>query len=294
MTVLYAYDSIEQSHSRDGHPENRGRLSNTLKLLERDGILERVTPVEVSPISTDRLALVHPPDYIAGVEAVARQGGGNLDPDTYVGPRSYDAARASAGALTAVVEGILKGDATHGMSLMRPPGHHALSDQAMGFCIFANVAVAARVAQVEHGLERVLIVDWDVHHGNGTEAIFWRDSGVAFFSSHQHPFYPGTGAAIDVGEGKGSGTTLNLPLPPGIGDQGYRRGYEELLVPFAESFRPELIIVSAGFDAHWRDPLASESLTLTGFAHLHRLVGHLRAAIVGRADDLPAADASAG
>lgn len=279
MTTVFAYDAIEQEHHRDGHPENRERLAGTLRLLHADGILDRLTAVEVTPVTSERLARVHPASYLAHVDERARAGDGNLDPDTYIGMSSHDAALASAGAAVAVTEAILAGGARRGMSLMRPPGHHALRDRAMGFCIFANVAVAAEVARAEHGLERVLIIDWDVHHGNGTEAIFYDDPGVAFFSTHQFPFYPGTGDLDSIGTGDGEGFTLNVPLPQGIGDAGYRRIFDELLAPFARRFAPELIIVSAGYDAHWRDPLANECLGIGGFRDLQRCV-------TGLADEL--------
>ena len=272
MTTCYAYHTIERQHTLTGHPEHRGRLAGVMELLAGDGILERLLETAVTPVGPERLGRVHPQRYSEQVARLAQAGGGHLDPDTYVVRGTYAAALASAGALVNVVEAVMTGQAANGMSLMRPPGHHALPGRGMGFCIFANVAIAARTAQVEFGAERVLIVDWDVHHGNGTEAVFYEDPAVAFFSTHQSPFYPGTGAAADVGRGAGAGATLNVPLPAGIGDQGYERAFAELLLPFAQRFRPDLILVSAGYDAHLRDPLASELLSLTGYAALTRQV----------------------
>lgn len=272
VTTAYAYDPIEQQHTLAGHPENRGRLAATMRLLREDGILTRLRAIPVTPVSLERLQLVHPRTYIEHVARMARSGGGHLDPDTYVVAGSYDAALAAVGAAVNLVAAVLTGEVRNGMSLMRPPGHHALPTRAMGFCLFANVAVAARVAQREFGVERVLIVDWDVHHGNGTEAIFDEDPTVAFFSTHQYPFYPGTGAAHSIGRGPGRGTTLNVPLPAGVGDEGYEQVFESLLAPFARRFRPDLILVSAGYDAHWRDPLAMEQLSLAGYASLTRRV----------------------
>ena len=194
MTTCYAYDPIEQEHTLTGHPENRGRLTTTMRLLQQDGILDRLQPVAVTTISPERLHAVHPPSYVLQVADAAAQGLSYLDPDTYVVGGSYEAALASAGALVNATKAVTSGRARNGMSLMRPPGHHALADRGMGFCLFANVAIAARAAQ-QLGMERVLIVDWDVHHGNGTESIFYDDPSVAFFSTHQYPFYPGTGTA---------------------------------------------------------------------------------------------------
>jgi acetoin utilization deacetylase AcuC-like enzyme len=208
---------------------------------------------------------------------MAEHGGGHIDPDTYVVSGSYQAALAAAGALVGVVEQVMGGAAPNGMSLMRPPGHHALAARGMGFCLFANVAIAARAAQSDFGAERVLIVDWDVHHGNGTEAIFYDDPTVAFFSTHQYPFYPGTGAISDIGRGPGRGWTMNVPFPAGVGDSGYEKAFEQLLFPFARRFQPDLILVSAGYDAHWRDPLAMENLSLAGYARLTTLVKALAA-----------------
>jgi acetoin utilization deacetylase AcuC-like enzyme len=268
MSTCYAYDPIEQQHTLPGHPENRERLRSTLALLRQRGLLDRMDALPVEPIPLEYLHWVHPPRYVARVQALDEAGGGHLDPDTYVVPGSYQAALASAGALAGVVGAVAEGRARNGFSLMRPPGHHALADQGMGFCLFANAAIAARVAQRVHGLARVLIIDWDVHHGNGTEAIFYDDPTVAFFSTHQYPLYPGTGAAEDIGRGPGRGATMNVPLPPGVGDAGYLRVFDELLTPFARRFRPDIILLSAGYDAHWQDPLASENLSLLGFAQL--------------------------
>ncbi len=272
MTTCYAYHPIEQQHTLTGHPENRGRLTTTLQLLRADGLLAHLQATSVTPIAPARLQRIHPPSYTERVAQMAQQGGGHLDPDTYIVRGSYDAALASAGALINVVAAVMQGEAANGMSLMRPPGHHALANRGMGFCLFANVALAARAAQADFGAQRVLIVDWDVHHGNGTEAMFYEDPSVAFFSTHQYPFYPGTGAAHDIGRGPGQGFTLNVPFPAGVGDEGYAQAFDQLLAPFARRFRPDLILVSAGYDAHWRDPLAMEQLSLSGYAQLTRKV----------------------
>ncbi|NUQ36808.1 MAG: histone deacetylase [Caldilineales bacterium] len=272
MRTWYAYDPIEQQHSLSGHPEHRGRLAAAMQLLHTDGILARLHPAAVTPISLERLLRVHPRAYVDQVAQIDRAGGGHLDPDTYIVPGSYAAALAAAGALTDLTAAVMQGRCRNAFSLMRPPGHHALAARGMGFCLFANVAIAARTACAEYGAARVLILDWDVHHGNGTEAIFYEDPTVAFISLHQYPFYPGTGAAGDTGSGPGQGYTLNVPLPAGVGDAGYLRAFDEVILPFAHRYQPDLLLVSAGFDAHWRDPLASQLLSLAGYAALTRRV----------------------
>jgi acetoin utilization deacetylase AcuC-like enzyme len=275
MPVLYAYDPIEKRHTRDGHPENHKRLERTMRLLKQEGLLDALEAVPVKPVSRQRLELAHDQAYLGSVDRVAETGGGQLDPDTYANEISHLAARASAGALVGLVEEVMHGRTRRAMSLMRPPGHHALPGTAMGFCIYSNVALAALVARQELGAERVLVVDWDVHHGNGTEAIFNEDPDVAVFSTHQHPFYPGTGAMKDIGSGAGKGFTVNVPFPPGVGDLGYAAAFEEILEPFARRFKPDLLLVSAGYDAHWRDPLAGECLSVAGYAELTRRVVEL-------------------
>ncbi|MFN0060287.1 MAG: histone deacetylase [Planctomycetota bacterium] len=278
--VAYAYAPSEQAHSRVGHPECRERLGNTIALLTANGILERLIAHRVLPAG-ERLELVHPRSYVKHVRSFDTAGPGMLDSDTYCCPGSFRAADEAAGALLGLVAEICKGTIHRGMALMRPPGHHALADAAMGFCIFANAAIAARYAREACGADRVLIVDWDVHHGNGTQAIFYEDPSIAYFSTHQFPYYPGTGAADEIGAGAGKGATFNAPLPAGVGDRGFLQIYERLFVPYAERFKPDLILVSAGFDAHWRDPLAQERMTLNGFAELTRLMIALADRICG-------------
>jgi len=209
------------------------------------------------------------------VERVALAGGGWLDPDTVVSPGSYKAALYAAGANLVAVEAILAGQATAAFCLVRPPGHHACPERAMGFCLFNNIAVAARYAQDKHGLERILIADFDAHHGNGTQEAFYEDDRVLYFSTHQYPLYPGTGDWDETGAGPGRGFTVNVPLPPGTGDDGCLRAYEEILLPIARRYRPQLILVSAGYDAHWADPLTSMNLSITGYGRLAALLKSL-------------------
>jgi acetoin utilization deacetylase AcuC-like enzyme len=272
--TAYCYDIREREHDWPGHPENRRRLAGTMHRLELEGLLDELDLVAATPISDERLLRAHTAQHIARIEAFAQRGGGHVDPDTYVTPASATAARVAAGGLTNLMLAVLDGAYDNGMALVRPPGHHASAGVAEGFCLYNNVAIAARTAQAERALERILIVDFDVHHGNGTEAMFYDDPGVLFFSTHQYPYYPGTGAILDTGRGAGQGLTINVPLPAGVGNAGYTAVYEQILWPAARRYRPQLILVSAGFDAHWDDPLAGELLSLEGYAHLVReLIG---------------------
>jgi acetoin utilization deacetylase AcuC-like enzyme len=190
--------------------------------------------------------------------------------DTYVSPRSFEAALMAAGGVVAAVEGVLGDEIARAFALVRPPGHHATPGRAMGFCLFNNVAIAARAALSQDGIDRIFIADFDVHHGNGTQDIFAKDPDVFYFSTHQYPYYPGTGAATDTGHDAGADTVLNVPLPTGIGDEGYSRVFSDLVWPLAERFEPDLILVSAGYDGHWTDPLAHMRLSLAGYAHVQR------------------------
>ena len=208
-----------------------------------------------------------------------------LDPDTYVLPVSYDVACLSVGGALAAVDAVLGGQADNALAVVRPPGHHATPSRGMGFCLFNNIALAARHAQATYEeVKRVLIVDYDVHHGNGTQEAFYEDESVLFVSTHQYPYYPGSGALGDIGSGPGRGATINMPLRAGTGNEGFELLYERVLWPAARRFRPDLILVSAGFDAHWADPLAMLQLDLRGYAHLTReLIGMAGELCAGRA-----------
>ena len=265
MAVGYCYHPIEKEHTLSGHPENMGRLRGTMELLTAEGVLDRLLEIACTPISMGRLGRAHSTSYAERVRRMADGGGGYLDPDTYVAPKTYEAALYSAGGLINLVDSVMDGTIRHGFNLMRPPGHHALTSRGMGFCIFNNVAIAARHALRERGLDRVLIVDFDVHHGNGTQETFWRDGDVFFFSTHQFPYYPGTGDWREIGADEGLGSTCNVPLPYGTGDEGYGRVIDELLWPLAERYQPQLMLVSAGYDAHWQDPLAGMRLSMVGY-----------------------------
>ncbi|MBK8047557.1 MAG: histone deacetylase [Anaerolineales bacterium] len=262
------YDPFNLRHTLEGHPENFRRLKGTVELLEDDGILERLISVASTPASLDAIARVHTHSYLERLEIITGRGGGHLDADTYVNSDSFEAALRAAGGLINLVDAVLWKQAANGFALVRPPGHHALVQNGMGFCIFANVAIAARHAQRRHGVQRVMIVDFDVHHGNGTQDIFYNDPSVLFISTHQFPYYPGTGAATEMGVEGGHGTTVNIPFPPHVGDQGYLEAFQKVLAPVARRFKPEMILLSAGFDAHWMDPLASMGLSITGYMAL--------------------------
>jgi acetoin utilization deacetylase AcuC-like enzyme len=262
------------AHTKAGHPENQGRINQILPFLDKAGILAGINMLQPRPATIAQLRRVHAPALIERIREVSITGGGVLDlGDTYVTPESYALARMAAGSTIAVVDQILTGQAQNGFALVRPPGHHAEHNRVSGFCLFNNVAAAARQAQAVHGVKRILIVDFDVHHGNGTQDIFYDDESVMFISAHlflPRMFYPGTGDLRESGNGFGHGYTVNVPLMPNVGDAGYGRIFQELVKPLAQQFKPELILVSAGYDAHWQDPLSMSGLSLTGYAEMSR------------------------
>jgi acetoin utilization deacetylase AcuC-like enzyme len=279
----YVYAPVFLEHNLPHHPENAQRLKRVLEVLREWKVLDRLVPIEARPAAVQDLRRVHTAAHIERVRQTADRGGGHLDADTYVNARSYDAALVAAGGLLVAAERILAGEVENGFALVRPPGHHATPSRGMGFCLFNNVAVAARYALARLETERVFIADFDVHHGNGTQAVFERDPQVFYFSTHEYPFYPGTGSLKETGRGDGEGTVLNVPLPAGVGDVGYARVYRELAWPLARRFQPDLILVSAGYDAHWQDPLAMMRLSLAGYANMVReLIGMAQELCQGR------------
>lgn len=280
MKTGYTFHETFLLHVKAGHPESPDRLRTILRLLKDSGMVEALQLIEAMPVSRELLDQVHARNHIELVRRISVAGRGRLDPDTYLNPASWAAASLAAGGAVGVTHAVLHGQTDNGFALVRPPGHHATPRHGMGFCLFNNVALAARAA-LNAGLERVLIVDFDVHHGNGTQDIFYDTSQVLFFSIHQSPLYPGTGLAEDIGVGGGEGYTVNVPLPVGVGDDGYLAIFEAVLIPIARRYAPQLILVSAGFDAHWADPLAGMRLSVNGFARLIRILRELAAELCG-------------
>ena len=281
MTTAHLYSPIFLEHEEDGHPESPARLRQILRVLKEDGVLPRLTALEPVPATDAQIAAVHTPQHVARVKQLVARGGGHFDADTYANSRSLDAATLAAGAVVRAVDAVMAGEIDNAFALVRPPGHHATRARAMGFCLFNNIAIAAQHALDAHHLERVLIVDYDVHHGNGTQEIFYNTPRVLYFSTHQYPHYPGTGDWREIGEGDGVGFTVNVPLPPRVGDEGYRRVFDGLLFPLAERYHPQLVLVSVGYDAHWSDPLAFENLSIAGYAALARTAIEIARALCG-------------
>lgn len=272
MMPLVFRDPRFQEHLTGNHPECPERLRFLLEYVDTRRILADFEIGNFAAATTEQIARVHDPAYIESVAEFAACGGGRIEADTNLSPRSYEVATLAAGAAIAAVEQVCAGPHRKAICLVRPPGHHALPSGAMGFCLFNNVAIAATHAVRELGLSRVLIVDWDVHHGNGTQDMFYDSEQVHFFSSHRFPFYPGTGAAEETGTGRGLGTTFNLPLPFGISRADFKSRFQSMLTDAAERCRPELVLVSAGFDAHRADPVGSLSLESEDFEVFTRLV----------------------
>ncbi|UCB53219.1 MAG: histone deacetylase [Candidatus Zixiibacteriota bacterium] len=276
-TGLVFHPDYLKHDSGPDHPESKERLSALMAHLERKGLVSQLKSIEPRPASVGRIGAVHDPSYIKRVEKLCEDGGGVLDPDTQVGPESYRAALLAAGGVMAASDAVMNKKIKNAFCAVRPPGHHAERSRAMGFCIFNNVAVAARYVQKKWGLGKVLIVDWDVHHGNGTQSIFWDDPTVFYFSTHQFPYYPGTGSENEVGGGEGEGYSFNMPMYAGSGDLEYVEAFENIFYPLATKFSPEFIFISAGFDAHQDDPLASISLSESGFKKLTQVIVKLAA-----------------
>lgn len=271
MPILFT-DPLFTEHDTGQHPECAARLQAIHAHLAATGLNERFDHGDIQPATLDQLARVHPGTHIDTIRDFATDGGGRIESDTVVSPRSFDVALHAAGTAIAAVDAIVSGSHRQAVCLIRPPGHHALPSKAMGFCLFNNVAIAARHAQAEHGIERVLIVDWDVHHGNGTQDIFYDDSQVTFFSAHRHPFYPGTGLDNETGQRDGLGHTLNLPLAFGITRHEYHERFASMLQDAATRSQPDLILLSAGFDAHTADPVGSLGLESEDFTTLTELL----------------------
>jgi len=272
-TGLVYGDIYLQHKTGAGHPERPQRLVAIVDRLKKKELLPHLLTIEPRAAAEQWLTTVHTPDYVKRVKQSCQAGVGHVDtPDAPAGRGSYEVAIAAVGGTLAAIDAVVEGKIANAFCAVRPPGHHARPSRAMGFCLFNNVAIAARYIQRKHKLAKVLIVDWDVHHGNGTQEMFYDDPTVFYFGIHQSPFYPGTGGEDERGKGKGQGATLNVPLPAGSGDREYRQAFEQKLRPAALAFKPDFVLISAGFDAHEDDLLGRMKVTTEGFAELTRIV----------------------
>ena len=276
-TGLLLDRSFTEHDPGDHHPEAPGRIEAIARQLEKDGRIRECAGIALREVDDDEVLLAHTDGYLKTVlvEIDGKRSGMLSTGDTHFGPRSLEVARRAAGSLLNAVDGVMKDEYQNAFCAVRPPGHHATPDRGMGFCIFNNAAIAARYAQKEHGAERVAIIDWDVHHGNGTQDIFYEDGSVYYFSTHQHPWYPGTGAATETGRGKGKKTTLNAPLPAGTGMEKIEAVFRGEFTRAMKQFRPDLVIVSAGFDSRIGDPLGDFKLTDANFVELTKILMEL-------------------
>lgn len=278
MATALVYDPLFLDHDTGRHPENAGRLQAITSALESDESLWRQLVKQSPQAATDaEITRCHSARLLDHVEALCQRGVPFIDVDTRICPKSFEVARLAAGAAVNAVDGVMSGEVENAFALVRPPGHHATATEAMGFCLFNNVAIAARHVQDRYGAEYVLVVDWDVHHGNGTQEIFYEDGTVSYFSTHQFPYYPGTGSARERGEGKGEGLTLNIPLSAGTSARAHREAFSEGLKEIVRLFHPDLVIISAGFDSRRGDPLGGLLLEDRDFAEMTREVMDLAA-----------------
>ncbi len=282
MSVTPPFAVVEDPRYREhrgppGHPERPERLAAVSEAL--DAVRSSLLALPARAADDAELLRVHERALVERVTEASAAAPARLDPDTFVSPRSAEVARLAAGAAIDLAAAVASGRASSGLAAVRPPGHHAESDRAMGFCLFNNVAVAARALQAEHGVGKILILDWDVHHGNGTQHAFETDPSVLYFSLHQFPYYPGTGSFAEIGSGRGEGATVNVPLPAGSGDAEYVGALQRVFAPVVQGFRPELILVSAGFDAHRDDPLAAMQVSHAGYLAMATLVRALADAV---------------
>jgi len=272
MKVGYVYVPVYLKHDTGQHPENARRLEAIISYLEQTGLRQKLSPIPPRAATAEEIALVHSRQYIAYIKEVAKNGGGWLDVDTVMSPGSYDAAVYAAGGVISATEAVMDGEVGSAFALVRPPGHHATATQAMGFCLFNNIAIAAKYALNKYKLQRIAIIDFDVHHGNGTQDTFYDDPRVLYVSTHEFPLYPGTGRIEEAGSGEGRGTTVNIPLPAGTGDAEYLEVFDQIIVPVVRRFSPQLVLVSAGYDAHWSDSIAMMEVSVTGFAKMTEII----------------------
>jgi acetoin utilization deacetylase AcuC-like enzyme len=263
----------------EGHPERPERLEAVHQAIS--GFEDQLVRVAPRPAEDEELLAIHDLEHLRHVESAVAQAPARLDPDTFVSDRSLAVARLAAGGAVDLALASARSGRSVGIAAVRPPGHHAEGDRAMGFCLFNNVAIAARALQRAGGLEKIMIIDWDVHHGNGTQHSFEADPSVLYFSTHQYPYYPGTGDFREAGRGAGLGSTVNVPMPAGCGDAEYVGVFQRILVPVARSFQPDMILVSCGYDAHADDPLASMEVSGEGYFEMTRIVRALADELCG-------------
>jgi acetoin utilization deacetylase AcuC-like enzyme len=281
-TGLVVSAAFAEHHTGSGHPERPDRTAAIVERLEADGLLAQARVIEPRPATDDDILRCHTPAYLKIVKEDVAEGVQRLSTgDTPLSAKSLDTARLAAGGVLAAVDAVVAGSVANAFAVVRPPGHHATPTRGMGFCLFNNVAIAARYVQATHGVKRVLIADWDVHHGNGTQDIFYNDGSVFFFDTHQHPLYPGTGHATEMGDGNGEGCTLNCPFSAGAGRAEIVGAFRDRLVTAADAFKPEFVLVSAGFDSRIDDPLGGFRLTDADFAELTAILKEIAARHAG-------------
>ncbi len=268
MAAGIVYDPVYLEHDTGEHPENAGRLTAVVQHLKETGLWEQQVHIIPRPATREELLRVHSDSHIDYIRDLAHSCGGFVDGDTVVSPRSYEAALYAAGGVESAIDSVMRGEVSSAFAMVRPPGHHVNRTRAMGFCLFNNIAVGAAHALEKYALERILILDFDVHHGNGTQSIFHDEPRVNYISVHQSPLFPGSGG-IDE---RGTGNMYNVPLPPGCGDNEYLSAYDEIVIPLGRRFKPELILVSAGFDAHLADDIASMCMSTGGYAQIMRRI----------------------
>ena len=283
MTTYLVYSDIYLKHDTGPHPETSQRLSATMAYLKRKGWLNKATLIEPRPASVDEIAYIHSREHIESVRKVAEDGGGYLDADTPVSGKSYEVALYAAGGVLTAVDKVISARNSNALCLIRPPGHHARPEYGMGFCLFNNVAIAARYAQrfgperltaegKKHGIKKIAIIDWDLHHGNGTQEAFWADDTVLFCSLHRYPYYPGSGSEAERGAGKGQGFTVNIPVSGYISSKEYLDKFAGLMTDTVKPFKPDFIFISAGFDSYKNDPLGGLGLEITDYGEMTRMV----------------------
>jgi acetoin utilization deacetylase AcuC-like enzyme len=272
VRVGIVYDPVYLEHDTGIHVENSERLVSIMKLLKENGVEDKCKMLQPRNATVDELSLVHATEYITRIQKMSENGGGRLDFDTVVSSGTYKAAVLAAGGVIEATEAVLNHKVKHAFALVRPPGHHATCWQGKGFCIFNNIAVAAKYVLSNYDINRILIVDFDVHHGNGTQDAFYADPNVFYFSTHEYPLYPGTGHLDETGIREGTGYNVNIPMVAGWGDDEYQAIYEDVLAPLAIKYKPQLIMVSAGYDAHWADNLALMQMSVSGFARIAEII----------------------